>query len=62
MTVAKGAGNLISKLTGIRGGLLGITGAIGNWLTKVTGAVEKTGAFLPGLQKTMVYGKQAPWL
>ena len=44
-TVAKGAGNLISKLTGIRGGLLGITGAIGNWLTKVTGAVEKTGAF-----------------
>ena len=45
VTVAKGAGNLISKLTGIRGGLLGITGAIGNWLTKVTGAVEKTGAF-----------------
>ena len=44
-TVAKGAGNLISKLTGIRGGLLGITSAIGNWLTKVTGAVEKTGAF-----------------
>ena len=43
--VAKGAGNFISKLTGIRGGLLGITGAIGNWLTKVTGAVEKTGAF-----------------
>ena len=45
VTVAKGAGNLISKLTGVRGGLLGITGAIGNWLTKVTGAVEKTGAF-----------------
>ena len=45
VTVAKGAGNLISKLTGIRGGLLGITSAIGNWLTKVTGAVEKTGAF-----------------
>ena len=44
-TVAKGAGNLISKLTGIRGGLLGITSAIGNWLTKVTDAVEKTGAF-----------------
>ena len=44
-TVAKGASNLISKLTGIRGGLLGITSAIGNWLTKVTGAVEKTGAF-----------------
>ena len=45
VTVTKGTGNLISKLTGIRGGLLGITGAIGNWLTKVTGAVEKTGAF-----------------
>ena len=44
-TVAKGASNLISKLTGIRGGLLGITSAIGNWLTKVTSAVEKTGAF-----------------
>ena len=45
ITVAKGIGNLLSKLTGVRGGLLGITGAIGNWLTKVTSAAEKTGAF-----------------
>ena len=44
-TVAKGIGNLLSKLTGVRGGLLGITGAIGNWLTKITSAAEKTGAF-----------------
>lgn len=45
ITVAKGAGNLLSKLTGVRGGLLGIAGAIGRWLTKVTSAVERTGAF-----------------
>lgn len=44
-TVAKGIGNLLSKLTGVRGGLLGITGAIGRWLTKVISAVKETGAF-----------------
>ena len=45
ITVAKGADNLLSKLTGVRGGFLGITGAIGRWLTSVTGAINKTGAF-----------------
>lgn len=45
VTVAKGAENILSKITGVRGGLLGITGAIGRWLTKVTSAVKETGAF-----------------
>ena len=45
ITVAKGADNLLSKLTGVRGGFLGITGAIGRWLTSVAGAINKTGAF-----------------
>lgn len=45
MMVAKGAGNILSKITGVRGGLLGITGAIGRWLTRVTSAVKETGAF-----------------
>lgn len=45
IAVAKGASNLLSKLTGVRGGLLGITGAIGRWLMKVASAIDKTGAF-----------------
>lgn len=45
IAVVKGIGNLLSKLTGIRGGFLGITGAMGQWLTETTEAIRETGAF-----------------
>ena len=45
ITVSKGVGNLLSKLTGIRGGFLGITGAMGRWLEKTTKAIDDTDAF-----------------
>ncbi len=45
IAVVKGIGNLLSKLTGIRGGFLGITGAMGQWLTKTSESIRQTGAF-----------------
>lgn len=44
-TVAKSVANLFSKLSGLRGGLLGVTGSLGEWLERTTAAIEETGAF-----------------
>jgi tape measure domain-containing protein len=44
-SIAKGVDNLLSHLTGVRGGFLGITGAVGRWVTKMTGATKAGDAF-----------------
>ena len=43
--IIKGIGKILSKLTGIPGGILGITGALGNWITKVTTAIKESNIF-----------------
>jgi len=43
--VIKGIGKILSKLTGIPGGILGITGALGNWITKVSTAIKESNIF-----------------
>lgn len=45
IAVVKGIGSLLSKLTGVRGGFLDITGAMGQWLTETSEAIRETGAF-----------------
>nr|DAL46697.1 MAG TPA_asm: tail tape measure [Caudoviricetes sp.] len=45
IAVVKGIGSLLSKLTGIRGGFLDVTGAMGQWLTETSEAIRETGAF-----------------
>lgn len=44
-SIAKGVDNLLSHLTGVRGGFLGITGAVGRWVTKMTDATKAGDAF-----------------
>lgn len=44
-SIAKGVDNLLSHLTGVRGGFLGITGAVGRWVTKMTDATKAGNAF-----------------
>lgn len=44
-SIAKGIDNLLSHLTGVRGGFLGITGAVGRWVTKMTDATKAGAAF-----------------
>lgn len=44
-SIAKGVNNLLSHLTGVRGGFLGITGAVGRWVTKMTDATKAGDAF-----------------
>lgn len=44
-SIAKGIDNLLSHLTGVRGGFLGITGAVGRWVTKMTDATKAGDAF-----------------
>ena len=44
-SIAKGVDNLLSHLTGVRGGFLGITGAVGRWVTKMTDAAKAGDAF-----------------
>lgn len=44
-SIANGINNLLSHLTGVRGGLLGITGAVGRWATKITDATKAGAAF-----------------
>lgn len=44
-SMAKGVDNLLSHLTGVRGGFLGITGAVGRWVTKMTDATKAGDAF-----------------
>lgn len=44
-SIAKGVDNLLSHLTGVRGGFLGITGAVGRWVTKMTDATKAGAAF-----------------
>lgn len=44
-SIAKGINNLLSHLTGVRGGFLGITGAVGRWVTKMTDATKAGAAF-----------------
>lgn len=44
-SIAKGVDNLLSRLTGVRGGFLGITGAVGRWVTKMTDATKAGSAF-----------------
>ena len=43
--LARGLGKLLSALTGIPGGILGVTQAIGNWLTKLGNAIHKSKIF-----------------
>lgn len=44
-SITKGVDNLLSHLTGVRGGFLGITGAVGRWVTKMTDATKAGAAF-----------------
>ena len=44
-SITKGVDNLLSHLTGVRGGFLGITGAVGRWATKMTDATKAGAAF-----------------
>ena len=41
----QGFGRILSNLTGVPGGILGITGAMGNWLTKLSEAIKQSGIF-----------------
>lgn len=43
--LARGLGKLLSALTGVPGGILGITQAIGNWLTKLGNAIHESKIF-----------------
>ena len=43
--LARGLGKLLSALTGIPGGILGVTQAIGNWLTKLGNAIHESKIF-----------------
>ena len=44
-SLARGLGKLLSSLTGIPGGILGVTQAIGNWLTKLANAIHESKIF-----------------
>ena len=44
-SLAKGLGKLLSSLTGVPGGILGVTQAIGNWLTKLANAIHESKIF-----------------
>lgn len=44
-SITKGIDNLLFHLTGVRGGFLGITGAVGRWVTKMTDATKAGAAF-----------------
>ena len=43
--VVNGIGRLLSNLTGIPGGILGVTGALGNWITKFATAIKESQIF-----------------
>ena len=43
--LARGLGKLLSALTGVPGGILGVTQAIGNWLTKLGNAIHESKIF-----------------
>ncbi len=43
--LARGLGKLLSALTGIPGGILGVTQAFGNWLTKISNAIHDSKIF-----------------
>ena len=44
-SLTKGLGKLLSSLTGVPGGILGVTQAIGNWLTKLANAIHESKIF-----------------
>ena len=43
--LARGLGKLLSALTGVPGGILGVTQAVGNWLTKLGNAIHESKIF-----------------
>ena len=43
--IVKGLGNLLGALTGISGGVVGVTGAFGNWVTGVRDTIKESNIF-----------------
>ena len=43
--IVKGLGNLLGALTGISGGVVGVTGAFGNWITGIRNTVKESNIF-----------------
>ena len=43
--IVKGLGNLLGALTGISGGVVGVTGAFGNWVTGIRNTVKESNIF-----------------
>ena len=48
--LARGLGKLLSDLTGVPGGILGVTQAVGNWLTKLGNAIHESKIFTNAIE------------
>lgn len=52
-SIVSGIGQLIGKFTGLGGGILGVTGSIGDWISKLSDSITKSNVFGKAIDKVV---------